>query len=47
MKPDTSTCADCLFYRICGDDTGTCEITDNIVEPTQEACNNHIKNSNE
>lgn len=35
------TCMSCIFYRIDGDDTGTCTVSDNIVEPQQEACNNH------
>jgi hypothetical protein len=36
-------CEQCLFYRIDGDDVGTCTITDNIVEASQEACTDFRK----
>lgn len=36
-------CEQCLFYRIDGDDIGTCTITDNIVEASQEACTDYRK----
>lgn len=38
------TCQSCIFYRMDGDDIGTCTVSDNIVEPQQEACNNHQRN---
>lgn len=39
------TCQSCIFYQPDGDDIGTCTISDNIVEPTQEACNDQISNN--
>ena len=44
MRKENLTCQSCIFYRIDGDDTGTCTVSDNIVEPQQEACNNHQRN---
>lgn len=44
MRKQNLTCQSCIFYRIDGDDIGTCTISDNIVEPQQEACNNHQRN---
>lgn len=38
------TCQSRIFYQPDGDDIGTCTISDNIVEPTQEVCNNQINN---
>lgn len=38
-----NTCEKCLLYRIDGDDVGTCTITDNIVEASQEACTDFRK----
>ena len=38
---DPAYCGKCLFYRLRGDDTGTCDITDNIVEPFQDACSDY------
>lgn len=40
---DPRLCGQCLFYRIDGDDIGTCTITDNIVEASQEACTDYRK----
>lgn len=40
------TCQTCIFYQPDGDDIGTCTISDNIVEPSQEACNDQISNNN-
>lgn len=45
MNNEPPTCEGCIFYRIDGDDIGTWSITENIVEPSQEACNNHISNN--
>lgn len=36
------TCRTCIFYQADGDDIGTCTVSQDIVEPSQEACNNHI-----
>lgn len=38
------TCQSCIFYQADGDDVGTCNISENIVEPAQEACNDHMTN---
>ncbi len=46
-NPEAETCQSCLFYRTDGDDIGTCTISDNIVEPQQDACNNHQDNTNQ
>ena len=35
-EPETSE--GCLFYLQANDDTGTCTFSENITEPTQEAC---------
>ncbi|MCM1022282.1 MAG: hypothetical protein NC403_08770 [Muribaculaceae bacterium] len=35
------TCRSCIFYCMDGDDIGTCTVSDNIVEPQQEACSNY------
>lgn len=35
---EPETCEDCLFYLQANDDTGTCTFSENITEPTQEAC---------
>ncbi len=40
------TCQTRIFYQPDGDDIGTCTISDNIVEPLQEACNDQINNNN-
>lgn len=45
MNGEPTTCESCIFYRIDCDDIGTCSITENIVEPSQEACNNQISNN--
>ncbi len=41
---EPETCQTCIFYQAAGDDIGTCTINENIVESSQEACNNHISN---
>lgn len=35
----------CIFYQADGDDIGTCTISENIVEPSREACNDQISNN--
>ena len=35
---EPETCEGCLFYLQANDDTGTCTISENITEPTQETC---------
>lgn len=41
MNDKCENCKSCLFYRADADDVGTCEITDNIVDAGQDACNDH------
>lgn len=41
MNDKCKNCKSCLFYRADADDIGTCEITDNIVDAGQDACNDH------
>ena len=40
MNDKYENCKSCLFYRA-ADEVGTCEITDNIVDAGQDACNDH------
>lgn len=44
---NTNSCINCIFYRLCDEDIGTCSISDNIVEALQDACVDYIKNSTE
>lgn len=39
MKSEPPTCEGCIFYHIDCDEIGACGIYENIVEATQEACN--------
>ena len=39
MNDKCENCKSCLFYCADADDIGTCEITDNIVDAGQDACN--------
>ena len=41
MNDKCENCKSCLFYRADADDIGTCEITDNIVDAGQDACNDY------
>lgn len=41
MKEDCAKCESCLFYHPDCDDAGTCKVSDNIVEATQDACNDY------
>ena len=44
-RKDPETCQTCIFYQVDGDDIGTCTISENIVEPSQDACNNQVNNN--
>lgn len=46
MNDKCENCKSCLFYRADADDVGTCEITDNIVDAGQDACNDHRSKEN-
>lgn len=44
---DILNCEGCVFYCPGDEDTGTCAVSENIVEPFQEACNNHVSKCDE
>jgi hypothetical protein len=44
MNFKCENCKTCVFYREDADDVGTCQITDNIVDASQEACNDYRNN---